>query len=246
MGQRGSVAEFQGFAPSAQRFFRDLGKNNNKAWFDQHRPVYEASVREPLKALVEALDVRLATMAPEITGDPKRSLFRINRDIRFSKDKSPYKTNAGCWFYHRDAGRGVGQEAESGGAGFYFHLDGKASFVAGGIWMPSRPALNKLRDAIAENSRAIRAILELPSFKRRFGGLDEESRLTRVPRGYPPDHPAAELLRYQSFTVGRSVTRAELATVKLVDRLAADMKAMVPFVRWLNRAVGFEPAKGRF
>lgn len=240
------MADFQGFSPAAQRFFRDLGKNNNKAWFEENRAVYETAVREPLKALVEALDVRLGTIAPEITGDPKRSLFRINRDIRFSKDKSPYKTNAGCWFYHRGAGRGVGQDAESNGAGFYFHLDGTSAFLAGGIWMPARPALNKLRDAIAENAGALRKILGAPAFKRRFGGLDDESRLTRVPRGYPPDHPAADLLRYQSFTVGRALKAAELKTAKLVDRLAVDIEVMLPLVRWLNRAVGFQPATRRY
>jgi uncharacterized protein (TIGR02453 family) len=239
------VADFHGFPAAAQRFFRDLGRNNNKAWFEQHREVYETAVRVPLKALVEAIDVRLATLAPEITGDPKRSLFRINRDIRFSKDKSPYKTNAGCWFYHRDAGRGVGQDAE-GGAGFYFHLDGKESFIAGGIWMPARPALNKIRDAIAESGEGLRAILAQPALRRRFGGLEEESRLTRVPRGYPPEHPAADLLRHQSFTVGRGVATGDLKTAKLVDRLARDIAVMVPLVRWLNGAVGFQPATRRY
>ncbi len=239
------MADFHGFSRAAQRFFRDLGKNNNKAWFERNRPIYEEAVREPLKGLVEALDVRLGAFAPEITGDPKRSLFRINRDIRFSKDKSPYKTNAGCWLYHRGAGRGVGQEAE-GGAGYYFHLDGRSSFIAGGIWMPSRPGLNKLRDTITKDGAALRKILGAPAFKRRFGNLHEESRLTRVPRGYSPDHPAADLLRYQSFTVGRDVKASELKTAKLVDRLAADMKVMLPFVRWLNKAVGFKPAAHRY
>lgn len=239
------MPEFRGFALAAQRFFRDLERHNNKLWFEENRATYESAIREPMKALVEALDQRLGRFAPEIAGDPKKSLFRINRDIRFSKDKSPYKTNAGCWFFHREAGRGVGQDADSGGAGFYFHLDGRHAFVAGGIWMPSRPALNKLRDAIAKDSAALRKILTGPAFKRRFGGLHHESRLVRVPRGYPAEHPAADLLRYQSFTVGRDVKPSELKAAKLVDRLADDMKTMLPLVRWLNRAVGFEPARRR-
>src|SRR5262249_48339909 len=115
------------FSPAAQRFFRSLSRNNNKTWFEANRSVYDTEVRAPLKALVEELDVRLAGIAPEIIGDPKRSLFRINRDIRFSKDKSPYKTNAGCWFYHQDSGRQVGREADAGSAGFYFHLDGSSA-----------------------------------------------------------------------------------------------------------------------
>src|SRR5947199_409431 len=99
-----------------------------------------------MRALIEEMDVRLARFAPEITGDPKRSMFRIYRDIRFSKDKSPYKTHAACWFYHRDADARVGGDAEGGGAGFYFHLAPGGSLIGAGIWMPSRPILNRLRD----------------------------------------------------------------------------------------------------
>lgn len=240
------MAEFDGFPAAAQKFFRSLAKNNNKPWFEANRATYEAAIREPMKGLVEALDARLGSFAPEIVGDPKRSLFRINRDIRFSKDKSPYKTNAGCWFYHRDAGRGVGQDADSGGAGYYFHLDGKSSFVAGGIWMPARPALNKIRDRIAEASASLRKILDDKTFKRRFGGLDTESQLSRVPRGHPADHPAGDLLRYQSFTVSRPIETAALGSRKLVDTLAKDFEGMLPLIRWLNASVGFKPATRRY
>lgn len=239
-----TTPDFAGFSPSARSFLRDLGRNNNKPWFEAHREVYETALREPMKALVEALDARLAGFAPEIVGNPKRSMFRINRDIRFSADKSPYKTNAGIWFYHQDAGRGVGQDAE-GGAGFYFHLDPKTSFVAGGVWMPSRPALGKIRDAIVAKPTALRRIVDAPAFRRRFGSFHREAMLTRVPRGYPVDHPAADLLRFQSFTVGRDVTAAELKSAKLVGVLAKDFEAMLPLVRWLNTAVGFTPAKKR-
>ncbi|MEO8449530.1 MAG: DUF2461 domain-containing protein [Gemmatimonadota bacterium] len=239
------MIEFDGFGPAAQRFFRSLARNNNKAWFEANRAVYEGAIREPMKALVEALDVRLASFAPELTGDPKRSLFRINRDIRFSKDKSPYKTNAGCWFYHRDAGRGVGQEADGGGAGYYFHLDGSKAFVAGGIWGPARPALNKIREVIADDPKALSKILDQPAFKRRFGTLDSEMKLTRVPRGFAPDHPAGELLKYQSFTVGRTLAPGETGSRKLIDALAKDFAAMLPLVRWLNRALDYKPAMSR-
>lgn len=238
------MTDFTGFPPSAQRFFKALAKNNNKAWFEDNRAVYERSVREPMKALVEALDAELGHFAPEIIGDPKRSLFRINRDIRFSKDKSPYKTNAGCWFYHRDAGRSVGQDAD-GGAGFYFHLDGTSSFVAGGVWMPARPALAKIRERIADQGASLRKIIEAPAFKRRFGTLHAESRLARAPRGFEPDHPEAELLRYQSFTVGRDLKASELGSAKLTAKLATDFEALLPLVRWLNTAVGFKPAARR-
>src|SRR5579864_6015927 len=103
------------FSSATLRFFRDLARHNNKPWFEAHRADYERDVKEPMRELIELLDVRLARFAPEITGDPKRSMFRINRDIRFSKDKSPYKTNAACWFWHRDADPRVGDSAEAGG-----------------------------------------------------------------------------------------------------------------------------------
>src|SRR5687768_17992091 len=104
------------------RFFRGLAKNNNKTWFEAHRDEYEREVREPMRQLIEDMNTRFARFAPEMGGDPKRSMFRINRDIRFSKDKSPYKTHAACWFNHRAADAKVGSEAAGGSAGFYFHL----------------------------------------------------------------------------------------------------------------------------
>jgi uncharacterized protein (TIGR02453 family) len=239
------MTDFVGFPPAAQRFFRSLDRNNNKAWFEANRAIYETAVREPLRALVEELDSAFGTIAPEIIGDPKRSLFRINRDIRFSRDKSPYKTNAGCWFYHQDAGRGVGQDADDGGAGFYFHIDGKTAFVAGGIWMPSRQSLGKLRDRLAGEWQTLSRIVEAPAFRRRFGRFESEAMLTRVPRGYAPDHPAAKWLRFQSFTASRSLPGTDLLSPKLVGKVARDFEALVPLVRWINGSLGFKPAKSR-
>ena len=107
-------AGFGGFRPAAFRFLRDLGRNNDKAWFEANRKVYEREVRDPMRRLVEALDASLRSIAPEIVGDPRRSMFRIHRDVRFSRNKSPYKTNAGAWLYHRDAGRKVGRVGRAG------------------------------------------------------------------------------------------------------------------------------------
>ena len=104
------------FTPAALTFFRGLARNNAKPWFEAHRADYVEHVVAPMRALIEELDVRLARFAPEITGDPKRSLFRIYRDVRFAKDKSPYKTHAACWFWHRDADPRVGDKADAFGA----------------------------------------------------------------------------------------------------------------------------------
>jgi uncharacterized protein (TIGR02453 family) len=235
---------FTAIRPAAVQFLAGLKRRNAKPWFEANRAVYETEVRGPLKALVEEIDVHLARVAPEIVGDPRRSIFRINRDVRFSRDKSPYKTNAACWFYHRDAGRGVGGEAH-GGAGFYFHFSPTEIFLGGGIWMPPRPTLAKLREALAEDPEPFEAIVLAPGFRRRFGRLDEEAMLKRMPRGYAEDHPAARWLRYQSFTVGRELSRRELHSPRLPHLLAKDFAALTPFVRWLNSTMGFAPVTER-
>jgi uncharacterized protein (TIGR02453 family) len=231
-------SEFTGFRPAALTFLRNLARHNDREWFALHRATYETEVREPLSALVEEVDVRLATVAPEIVGDPRRSLFRIHRDVRFSADKSPYKTHAACWFHHVDAGRGVGRATTAhGGAGFYLDIGPTRSSIGGGIWMPPRPTLARLRERIDEEPASLARILRAPAL-RRYGGLAEEAMLARMPRGYDAAHPAAALLRHQSFTVGRALTERELFSPRLPDLLAREYARMLPLVRWLNGALG--------
>ena len=141
------MSAFSRFDPAALTFLRGLKRNNAKPWFEERRPTYEREILAPLRLLAEELDVRFAKLAPEFVAPPKRALFRIHRDVRFSRDKSPYKTHAALWVFHRDAGRGVGRDAH-GGAGFYFHLEPGASLVAGGFWMPPRPLLSTLRERL--------------------------------------------------------------------------------------------------
>ena len=241
----GREPAFAGLRPTSISFLRQLGRNNRREWFEAHRPVYEGELRDPMRALVEEVDARLARFAPEIIGEPRRSLFRIHRDVRFSKDKSPYKTNAGCWFYHCDAGRGVGGDAGSGGAGFYFHLEPGQYFVAGGIWMPPSPTLAKIREALGEDHRRLAAILGAPGFRRKYRALDPEHQLTRLPRGFAPGHPAEPWLRFQSFTVSRPLTEAQVLSPKLPDLLAREFETLTPFVRWLNSALGYSTARSR-
>src|SRR5712692_8786949 len=210
------MAGFGGFRPAAFRFLRDLQRNNEKVWFEANRDVYEQEVREPMRQLVETLDARLRSIAPEIVGDPKRSMFRIYRDVRFSKNKAPFKTNAGAWLYHRDAGRKVGTMGEGGGAGFYFHIDPTTCFMAGGIWMPAPPALLRIREAIAAQPTALARLTSAAGFRQRFDGLSEEVKLSRGPRGFPPDHSAAEWLKLQSFTARASIERSVVTSPRLV------------------------------
>ena len=240
------AAEFHGFRPAALAFLRRLARNNRKEWFERHRAVYETEVRDPLRALVEEMDVRLARVAPELMGDPRHSIFRIYRDVRFSADKSPYKTNAACQFYHHDAGRGAGQDAEGAGAGLYFQLADGECFVAGGIWMPARPALEKIRERLAEDPEGLDAIVRAPAFRRRFKSLDREAMLTRLPRGYAEGHPAERWLRYKSFTATRMLAEREVLSPRLAGVIERDFAALAPLVRWLNAGIGYRGWERRY
>ncbi|MEP7001716.1 MAG: DUF2461 domain-containing protein [bacterium] len=233
-----TAADFSGFRPAGPAFLRSLKRHNEREWFERNRATYETELRAPLAALAEEMDVRLATLAPEIIGDPKRSLFRIHRDVRFSNDKSPYKAHVACWFHHVDAGRGVGTQTPHGGAGFYFHMEGTRASIGGGIWMPPRPTLQRIRASIDEDARPLMKILSDPATRRRFGGLAEENMLTRMPRGYADTHPAATLLRHQSYTLGRDLKQSDLFSAKLPDLLEREYERLLPLVRWINTALG--------
>ncbi len=243
--RRGDSLPAMPFTTTTLRFLRGLARNNRKPWFDAHRAEYEAVLQAPMRELIEEMDARLARFAPEIIGDPRRSMFRIYRDIRFSKDKSPYKTHAACWLYHRDGSRAVGRDAAGAGAGFYFQIAPGTCFVGGGMWMPPREALHRLRDAIAEDPRRFERIVTDRRVARRFGGLSDEAMLTRVPRGYAADHPAARWLRFQSFTLGRALTNAQAVSARLPALLEADFRLMVPLVRWINGVLGLKATERR-
>ncbi len=237
--------EFRGFPKAAFTFLSGLAAHNEREWFEARREDYEQSLRVPMKALIEEMDARLATFAPEITGTVKGSMFRIHRDIRFSKNKAPYKTNAACWFFHRDSKGAVGKEAVHGGAGMYFHLEPRACFAGGGVWMPPAPVLKRIRASLDVGHEEFESIVTVRKFRTMFGELDTESMLKRMPRGFDPDHPAGDWLRYQSFTAGCTLTQAEVTSAALADRLEEIFRTITPFVRWLNGAMGFRPHTSR-
>ena len=241
------VTPFTGFRPATLTFLRGLRRNNRRDWFEARRETYQRELVDPMRALVEELDVRFARLAPEYIGDPRRSLFRIYRDVRFSKDKSPYKAHAALWIYHRAPGRGVGKEID-GGAGFYLHVEPGGSLVAGGLWMPPRPSLAKVRKRLEEDLEGWERIVQARGFKRRFGTLNEDDDgvlLKRLPRGYAEGHPADRWLRYNSFTVHRYYSDTDILAPDLADGAMKDFAAMVPMCRWLNQALGYLPATKR-
>lgn len=242
---RAAPDAFTGFRPAALTFLRALTRNNTREWFEANRERYESHIKRPMQILVEEIDARLGEIAPEMIGNPKKSIFRIYRDVRFSKDKSPYKTNAAAWFYHRDAGHAVGTAAVHGGAGFYFQIAPQECMVAGGIWMPPTAALKTLREAIADDPSELTSVLQQRTFKRTFGQLSDEAVLKRTPRGFPADHPAAELLRYKSFTVSKPLSEAEILSSALPDIIALRYATMLPLIRWINRVLGLPPHSRR-
>ena len=238
-------AERAGFSKESLTFLRRLRRNNRREWFTANRERYETFVRRPLEELVEEMDARFARFAPEITGHPKRSIFRIYRDVRFSADKSPYKTHAACWFFHRDAGKGVGGTNPHGGAGVYFHIETRATITAAGFPMPAPPARGMIRQAIAADHLTFSRTVQSRAITSRFGPLNEEGMLRRVPRGFDADHPAARWLRYRAFTVSRPLEPDEVLSPALADILERDFRALLPLVRWLNSACGFPSASRR-
>jgi uncharacterized protein (TIGR02453 family) len=242
-----TMHSFRGFRPEALAYLRGLKKNNRREWFEVRREEFVRDVSDPMKALIEELDVRFAKLAPEFVGDPKRSMFRIYRDVRFSKDKSPYKSHAALWIYHRAPGRGVGKEID-GGAGFYVHLEPNASLIAAGLWMPPRPSLAKVRAHFSEDLAGWKRAVTAPAVLKRFGGLTDDEDgilLKRLPRGFEEGHPAERWLRFNSFTMHRSCSDAEMMSTKLVDKVMKDFGLLVPMCRWLNRALGYLPAAER-
>ena len=233
------------FTAESLGFLRGLKRRNTREWFEARRGDYESHVKAPLATLVEEMDLRLTKIAPEMRGDPKRSMFRIYRDVRFARDKSPYKTHAAAWFFHGEGSSKVGREAHGGGAGFYFHLEPGASMVGGGCWMPPRPALQRFRAGIAADPRGFERIVNAPKLKRRMGTLSDERVLKRVPRGFDQEHPAAHWLKHQSFTMGRALTDDQVLSSRLTATLESDFALLVPLVRWLNSTLGLQQARHR-
>lgn len=217
------------FPEAGLRFLRSLKRHNDREWFTSRKPIYEESVRAPMVALVESLAGRFARFAPEIVASPKTSLYRIYRDTRFSKDKSPYKTHVAAIF----PVRGVEKHE---GAGFYFHVAPTEVLVGGGLYRPFPDDLRAVRLHIAEEYRTLESIVRDRTFRRLFGSLQGD-RLTRVPRGFAPDDPAAEYLVFKQFLASRVLQPEQATAPEFVDVLAKTFQALHPLIRFLNEPI---------
>ncbi len=214
---------FTGFLPAAIQFLADLAANNHREWFQPRKAEYERLLKLPLEQLCSALDERFEARGVPLVADPAHSPMRIYRDIRFAKDKSPYKTNIAASFPWKGSGHGPGG---------YFHFQPGEMYVGGGMWHPERERLASWRAAVANETDRVLAALHDPAFAEEFGEVEGE-RLKRVPPGYPPDHAQADLLRLKDVTFGRSLTQPEALSPDLPDILCSTLSRAVPVMTLL-------------
>lgn len=214
------------FTPKTLSFLRSLKRNNRREWFHQRRDQYDMHCRGPMIAIVERLAADLPSFAPDLVADPKVSLFRQFRDTRFSGDKTPLKTHIGATFPHRRLGR-------LNGAGLYFEVAPGWVWIGGGLWAPDTSQLQLVREHVAANHQRLDAIVTSPAFKR-LGGLRGE-RMTRVPRGFATDHPAAGYLTYRQFLGYREDPATRATSPAFYKHLLQTMKTLVPLVTFLNQ-----------
>jgi uncharacterized protein (TIGR02453 family) len=214
------------FTDRTLKFLRALKRNNRREWFNAHKDEYEAHVRQPMIAMVERLAIDFREFAPELVVNPKASLYRIYRDTRFSPDKSPYKTHAAASF----PTRGLPKHE---GAGLYFHIGCDEVWIGGGMYAPQTPQLVAIREHIAGNVRRLRSIVDSPAFRKQVGALEGE-KLSRVPRGYPKDHEAAEYLRHRQFIAGREFAPDFATSPAFYRTLLRIFTEVAPMSRFLN------------
>lgn len=222
------------FTPATLTFLRALKRHNDREWFRSRKADYDLHVRAPMVAVIERLAGDFARMAPEMIADPRVNLYRIYRDTRFSADKSPLKTHVAAHFPTRGFARGEG-------AGLYVEVAPDGVWMGGGIYMPSSLALLKLREHIAANQRRFERIITARPFRTAVGTIQGE-RLTRTPRGFRADHPAAEHLKLKQFLAGRELPAAFATSPAFYRTLVSTFTAIVPLVRFLNDALDREPA----
>jgi uncharacterized protein (TIGR02453 family) len=216
------------FTTKTLTFLRALKRNNRREWFHANRDRYDAEVRGPMVAVIERLADDLPTFAPDMAADVKTSLFRPWRDTRFSADKTPLKNHVAARFPHRKLGR-------QRGASFYFEVAPTWVWIGGGMYAPDMSQLHALREHVAANHARLDRILGASAL-RRFGGLHGE-RMTRVPRGYGKDHPAAHHLQFKQFFSFREEAAVFATEPAFYKELVATFRNLAPLVGFLNEAM---------
>ena len=222
---------FRGFGPELAVFLEELGDNNERDWFNANRERYEGSVREPARAFIRTMAPALAAVSPHFRADDRKqggSLMRVHRDTRFSRDKTPYKTNVGIQFRHA-----LGRDVHA--PGFYVHLEPGGAFLAAGVWRPDSGLLAMIRARIHEEPDTWRRVRDAAAFRASFR-LGGES-LKTTPRGFAKDHPLAEDLRRKDFIAIHELALPDALGPDLPDVAAARMRDAGALVRFLCEAI---------
>lgn len=220
------------FTDDTLAFLRDLRDNNDRDWFNENRARYDAHIKEPATRFIMDFEPHLHRISGQFLADPRPvggSLFRIHRDTRFSKDKSPYKTHTGIRFPHA-------QNRDVHAPGFYLHVEPGGAFIGVGIWHPDNPTLKKIRDAIVDDPAAWKRTRDGKRMSARFEQGGET--LTRAPRGYDADHPHADDLRRKDFVAYCPVKDEQLVDDAFMKEFAASCADAAPFVKYLCTATG--------
>jgi uncharacterized protein (TIGR02453 family) len=233
------TTSFRGFTPEAIQFLVDLRANNDRAWFQPRKAEFEKLLKEPLEAMIAALGERLEASGVPMQADPKRSPFRIYRDTRFSKDKSPYKDHLGASFAwlggSGPAGETSGSHDERAhGNGGYFHFQPGEMYAGGGMWQMEKPTIDAFRAIVRDDPERVRAALEDPGFVKSWGETRPHDELKRYPPGYPQDHPMARMFLWKDVVFGRRLADEEVLSPDLPDRLAEGYAAAAPVFRFLS------------
>ena len=223
---------FNGFQPALLGFLGELKRNNDRAWFADNRDRYEHDVREPSLAFIAAMDEQLTQFAPHFEGIAKKvggSLMRVHRDVRFGRDKSPYKTNVGIQFRHRQ-----GKDVHA--PGYYVHIEPGEHFLGVGLWHPEPGALAAIRTAIVERDSAWRSARDATAFRKGFELAGDS--LRRAPRGYNADHPLIDDIKRKDFIAVHAFDDNELLRRDFLTRTAERFAAATPLMQFLCRAIG--------
>ncbi len=221
---------FTGFPLEGLRFLQRLKRNNRKEWFEKHKEEYDQLVKLPIQSLIVALQPYLREFAPRFEVDPKRSLFRIHRDVRFSSDKRPYKTHIAAHFVLR------GKQKGTSGLGYYLHFEPGEGYIGGGLYMPDSEQLKKIRLAIAQRSKEFLTIVENDEFRSRFLPLEGE-KLKKIPRGFEEYVLVAQWLKLKQFYAGEVLTTKEMISNDIVDRIVKSYRLVSPWVHFLADAL---------
>ncbi len=229
---------FPGFPLEAMEFFRGLARHNNREWFLPRKAIFEERVKQPMRVLVSVVDAALARFAPEHVTDPDKSIYRFYRDTRFSADKTPYKDHIAAIFPRRGFTRHEG-------ASYYFSVSHKVVEVAGGVYMPTPETLAAIRRHIAAKHEEMRRICRASALRRLLGELQGDC-LSRVPKGYCTEHPAADLLRFKQFYFYAELPAEIALKPAALDEIMRRFKAVAPFIDFMNAPLIAEKRKARF